>query len=329
MRDNDVAAAVSLYWTPPTHPYDTSARLDTALEGGSIDLTVYGVARGEPLLVTLAVTEAGSYLDLDGEGAEGYEDLGNGKLRVTLPVDRALQNVSIPLMENDVREADGSVTITIEPDPGRSYTPSVGFSELTVPVRDNDTPSTVTISAPDSITEGGTLSYTLTRTWDPGQSWEELSVNVALAQTGDYITWPAGRQPDADGLVTIPVTFAARSLTATLTLETVDDEVSEDNGSVTATILADADGSYVTGADSDHTTRLLDNDPTIISVSAVSAEVTEGTDAQFRFTRIGNTGVATRVGLYAGGLPKIMTDATEATVLTSEDRTVTHLRRLC
>ena len=322
VRDNDVPASASLYWTPPTHPYDTSARLDTALEGGSIDLTVYGVARGEPLLVTLAVTEAGSYLDLDGEGAEGYENLGNGKLRVTLPVGLLIKSVSIPLLENAVREADGSVTITIEPDPDRSYTPSVGFSEITIPIKDNDTPSTVTISAPDSITEGGALSYTLTRTWHPGQSLGGLSVNVELEQTGDYITWPAGRQPDADGRVTIPVTFAARSLTATLTLETVDDEVSEDNGSVTATILADADSSYVTGADSDHTTRLLDNDPTIISVSAVSAEVTEGTDAQFRFTRIGNTGVATRVGLYVGGLPKIMTDATEATVLTSEDRTV-------
>ena len=269
-------------------------------------------------MVTLAVTEVGSYLDLDGEGARGYEDLGNGKLRVTLPVDRAFQNVTIPLMENDAREADGSVTITIEPDPDGSYTPSVGFSEITIPVRDNDTPSTVSISAPDSITEGGALSYTLTRTWDPGQSWKELSVNVALAQTGDYITWPAGRQPDADGLVTIPVTFADRSLTATLALGTVDDEVSEADGSVTATILADAGGSYVTGADSDHATKLLDNDPPVISVSAVSAEVTEGTDAQFRFTRIGNTRVATRVGLYAGGLPKIMTDATRAIVLTSE-----------
>ena len=318
VRDNDVTAAVSLYWTPPTHPYDTSARLDTALEGGSIDLTVYGVARGEPLLVTLAVTEAGSYLDLDGEGAEGYENLGNGKLRVTLPVGLLIKSVSIPLLENAVREADGSVTITIEPDPGRSYTPSVGFSELNIPVRDNDTPSTVSISAPDSITEGGALSYTLTRTWDPGQSLGGLSVNLQLEQTGDYITWPTARQPDADGLVTIPITFADRSLTATLTLETVDDEVSEADGSVTAAILADASGSYVTGADSDHTTRLLDNDPVIISVAAVSTEVTEGTDAQFRFTRIGNTSVATRVGLYAGGLPKIMTDATRAIVLTSE-----------
>ena len=323
VRDNDVPASASLYWSRSFNPF-TGTTLNTALEGHSIYLQVYGFRRatGQPLQVTLSVTEVGSYLDLDGEGASGFEDLGNGKLRVTLREDWAFENVIIPLVENDAREADGSVTFTIEPDPERSYTPSVGFSELTIPIKDNDTPSTVSIAAPDSITEGGALSYTLARTWDPGQSWEELSVDVALAQTGDYITWPTGRQPDADGLVTIPVTFAARSLTATLSLETVDDEVSEDNGSVTATILADADSSYVTGADSDHTTRLLDNDPPTISVSAVSAEVTEGTDAQFRFTRIGNTGVATRVGLYAGGLPKIMTDATEATVLTSEDRTV-------
>ena len=73
-------------------------------------------------------------------------------------------------MENDVREADGSVTITIEPDPERSYTASVGnLATITVPVKDNDTPPTVSISAPDSITEGAQLTYTLTRTWDPGQ----------------------------------------------------------------------------------------------------------------------------------------------------------------
>ena len=180
----------------------------------------------------------------------------------------------------------------------------------------------MSISAADDLTEGAQLSYTLTRTWAPGQIRGELSVNVELAQTGDYITWPTAHQPDADGLVTIPVNFAARSLTATLTLDTVDDQVSEDSGSVTATILADAGDSYVTGADSAHTTQLMDNDPPIISVSAVSAEVTEGTDAQFRFSRSGNTGVATRVGLYVGGLPKIMTDATEATVLASQENTV-------
>ena len=104
--------------------------------------------------MTLAVTEAGSYLDLDGEGAEGYENLGNGKLRVTLPVGLLIKSVSIPLLENAVREADGYVAITIESDPGRSYTPSVGQGTLNIPVRDNDTPSTVTISAPDEHHRG-------------------------------------------------------------------------------------------------------------------------------------------------------------------------------
>ena len=321
VRDNDVPASVSLYWSRPFNPY-TPIQLDTALEGSSIVLGVNARAIGQPLLVTLGVTEVGSYLDLDGAGAFGYENLGNGKLRVTLPVGSYFKNVAIPLLENGVKEADGSVTITVEADPENSYIPRVGFGTLTIPVKDNDTPSTVSISEPDDLTEGAQLTYTLTRTWAPGQSQAELIVNAGLAQTGDYITWPSARQPDADGLVTIPVTFAARSLTATLTLETVDDDVSEADGSVTATILADIDGSYVTGADSEHTTKLLDNDPTIISVAAVSAEVTEGTDAQFRFIRLGDTSVATRAGLYVGGLPKIMTEATEATVRTSQGNTL-------
>ena len=322
VRDNDVPSVITLHWGPPFHPYDPLTGLDTALEGGSINLAVFGLARGEPMLVTLAVTEGASYLDLDGEGAEGYEDLGNGKLRVTLPVGQLIESVSIPLLENAVREADGSVTIIIEPDPTGSYAPSLFQGTLTIPVKDNDTPPTVSLSAADNLTEGAQLSYTLTRTWELGQSYGELSVNVRLAQTGDYITWPTAHQPDADGLVTIPVTFASDSLTATLTLETVDDELSEAEGSVSATIPADAAGSYVTGAGSGHTTRLQDNDLAIISVAAVSAEVTEGTDAQFRFSRVGDTHVVTRVGLWVGGLPKIMTDATEVTVLTSEDKTV-------
>ena len=318
VRDNDVPATVSLYWIRSFHPY-THSNLDTELEGGSISLVVYGRATGQPLQVTLAVTEVGSYLDLDGDGAWGYENLGNGKLLVTLPVDLSFQNVIIPLVENDVREADGSVTITIEPDPERSYTASVQFGEITVPVKDNDTPPTVSISAPDSITEGAQLTYTLTRTWDPGQSRAELTVNVQLEQTGDYISWPTDHQPDANDMVTIPVTIAERSLTGTLTLDTVDDAVSEDNGSVIATILADADGSYVTGADSAHTAKLLDNDPPIISVEAVVAVVTEGANAQYRITRSGNTSGSLRVGLYVTGLPKIMTDATETIVLTSDN----------
>ena len=75
----------------------------------------------------------------------------------------------------------------------------------------------------------------------------------------------------------------------------------------------------MTGADSAHTAKLLDNDPPIISVEAVVAVVTEGTNAQYRITRSGNTSGSLRVGLYVTGLPKIMTDATETIVLTSDN----------
>ena len=318
VRNNDVSATVSLYWSRPFNPYTTTT-LDTALEGSSIVLGVYGRAIGQPLLVTLAVTEVGSYLDLDGEGARGYEDLGNGKLRVTLPVGSSFENVVIPLLDNGVREADGSVTITVEADPERSYIPRVGFGALTIPVKDNDAPSTVSISEPDDLTEGTQLTHTLTRTWAPGQSQGELSVNVRLEQTGDYIAWPTDHQPDANDMVTVPVTIAKGSLTGSFTLETVDDEVSEADGSVTATILAGANGKYVAGTSSAVTTTLLDNDPPTISVEAVAAEVAEGDNSQYRITRSGNTSGSLRVGLYVTGLPKIMTDATETIVLTSDN----------
>ena len=319
VRDNDVAPEVSVYWVLPGHPYDAATSLNTALEGGSIDLLVLGASRGQPLVVTLSVTEVGSYLDLDGEGAKGYQDLGNGKLQVTIPAGQLIKDVSIPLLDNATKGNDGSVTVTVDADPDRNYTPAASLNTLTIPVKDNDTPPTVSLSAADDLTEGGPLSYTLTRTWEPGQSQGQLIVNVQLAETGDYITWPTDYQPDANDMVTIPVTIAKGSLTGTLTLDTADDAVSENAGSVTATVLADTNGKYVAGTSSAVTTTLLDNDPPIISVAAVAGEITEGANAQYRFTRSGNTSGSLRVGLYVTGLPKIMTDATETIVLTSDN----------
>ena len=311
VRDNDVPPSVSVLWVLPDHPFGLDSNLNTALEGGAIDLLVYAAAGSEPLPVTLVVTEVGSYLDIDGAGASGYDDLGNGRLRVTVPANQSIRNVSIPLADNAVQGADGSVTITVENDAGRRYTPSATRNTATIPVKDNDSPSTVSIAGTASITEGDELSYTLTRSWALGQSQGGLSVDVRLAQTGDYISWPTGRLPDADGLVTIPVTIAVGSLTASLTLDTVDDEVSEAPGSATATVLS--------GANSNHTTLLLDDDPQLVSVEAITAEITEGSNAQYRLTRVGDTSGATRVGLYVTGLPKIMTDATETIVLTSDN----------
>ena len=115
------------------------------------------------------------------------------------------------MLDNATKGNDGSVTVTVDADPDRHYIPSARLNTRTIPVKDNDSPSTVSISVAADLTEGAQLSYTLTRAWAPGQDQGQLVANVQLAQTGDYITWPAGHQPDADGQVTIPVTIPLKA----------------------------------------------------------------------------------------------------------------------
>ena len=308
VRDNDVPFEILM-------TSDSYTPLSPMIEGEIAKYLLVHSRISSGLTAYLEFTEGLELLDLGGAGSRGYEHVSGGRIRVELR--GRYTRFSVPTLEDETIGPGGRITLVGRP--GDGYLFSEDWIDWTYRLSDDDSPPSVTLAAPEHVTEGDEVRYTITRTSDAGQSRAELTVNVQLEQTGDYITWPTAHQPDADGLVTIPVNFAARSLTATLTLEIVDDQMSEDNGSVTATILADADGSYVTGADSGHTTRLLDNDLPVISVAAVSAEVTEGTDAQFRFSRSGNTSVATRVGLWVGGLPKIMTDATEAIALTADN----------
>ena len=308
VRDNDEPFEILM-------TSDSYTPLSPLIEGEIAKYLLVHSRISSGLTAYLEFTEGLELLDLGGAGSRGYEHVSGGRIRVELR--GRYTSFSVPTLEDETIGPGGRITLVGQP--GDGYFFSEDWINWTYRLSDDDSPPSVTLAAPVHVTEGDEVRYTITRTSDAGQSRAELTVNVQLAQTGDYITWPTAHQPDADGLVTIPVNFAARSLTATLTLETVDDQMSEDNGSVTATILADAGGSYVTGAASDHTTKLLDNDPPIISVAAVSAEVTEGTDAQFRFSRSGNTSVATRVGLWVGGLPKIMTDATDAIALTADN----------
>ena len=308
VRDNDVPFQILM-------TSDSYTPLSPLIEGEIAKYLLVHSRISSGLTAYLEFTEGLELLDLGGAGSRGYEHVSDGRISVELR--GRYTTFSVPTLEDETIGPGGRITLVGQP--GDGYLFSEDWINWTYRLSDDDSPPSVTLAAPVHVTEGDEVRYTITRTADAGQSRAELTVNVQLEQTGDYITWPTAHQPDADGLVTIPVNFAARSLTATLTLETVDDQVSEDNGSVTASILADVDGSYVTGADSGHTTRLLDNDLPVISVAAVSAEVTEGTDAQFRFNRMGNTSGATRVGLWVGGLPKIMTDATEAIALTADN----------
>ena len=317
VRDNDVLPVVSAYWSRPFRPY-TTTQLNTGREGSDIGIAYLRSADNGPLTVTLSITDPAGLLDLDSQQSYGYQVENDGTLSLDFAEGSRYESVIIPVRDDDTVGPGGSVTIAVLADDEGQYEASSTRGSITIPIADDDSPLTVTLEAPAEVVEGGQVSYTLTRAWEVSGRLDELTVNLRLEQTGDYVTWPQGTAPDANGQVDIPVTFANRALTATIALDTVDDEVSEVDGRLSARLLPPSDNSYTAGSTSPQTTVLRDNEEPRISVEAVAAEITEGASAQYRITRVGDTSEATSVGLYVTGMPKIMTDATEAIVLTSD-----------
>ena len=308
VRDNDEPVSITL--VP-----DADSPLLPLAEG---DIATYVLLyRVNPPVsaVYLEFTEGLELLHLGGTGSRGYVHEGNGRIKVALSGRRATR-FSVPTLENDSIGKGGPITLVGRP--GDGYVFSENWFDWTYRVNDDDSPPSVTLAAPGRVTEGDEVRYTITRTADARQSREEMTVNVQLEQTGDYIAWTEQQQPDTAGRVTIPVTFARRATTATIALDTEDDQATEANGLLSARLLSSSDNKYTVATTTAVVTTLHDNEQPRISVEAVNAEITEGADAQFRFTRVGDSSATTTLGLWVGGLPKIMSTATKAIVLTSQ-----------
>ena len=308
VRDNDEPVSITL--VP-----DADSPLLPLAEG---DIATYVLLyRVNPPVsaVYLEFTEGLELLHLGGTGSRGYVHEGNGRIKVALSGRRATR-FSVPTLENDSIGKGGPITLVGRP--GDGYVFSENWFDWTYRVNDDDSPPSVTLAAPGRVTEGDKVRYTIARTADARQSREEMTVNVQLEQTGDYIAWTEQQQPDTAGRVTIPVTFARRATTATIALDTEDDQATEANGLLSARLLSSSDNKYTVATTTAVVTTLHDNEQPRISVEAVNAEITEGADAQFRFTRVGDSSATTTLGLWVGGLPKIMSTATKAIVLTSQ-----------
>ena len=224
VRDNDVAPAIQVVWNRPAHPV-TLDRLDTAREGGAADFTLLRSLDNGDITVSLTVNDASGYLDIESEDGFGYEVGEAGSLQVRFAAGSRHAFVFIPILDDDVARAEASVTLTVGTDGGGYYVPDPVRGSVTVPIADNDSPLAVNVDAPAEVVEGGQVAYTLNRVWDVRGNLQELTVNLQLEHAGDYIIWPADHQPDANDVVTIPVTFSAGRLTTTLTLDTEDDGV--------------------------------------------------------------------------------------------------------
>ncbi len=243
VADNDVPPPVVL-------PVVTITGGSTIAEGGSTSFTISAdTAPDNPITVNIGLSQSGAF------GATGSST-------VSLSGTSATYTVSVP--NNNIDQADGSVTVTVNS--GTGYT--VGSSSSrTVAIIDNDVPQ-ITISGGSGITEGGTASFTISASPVPASP---ITVNVGVSESGSW---------GASGAATVSVS----STTTTYTISTTNDDVDEPNGSVTATIQSGS--GYTLGSASSATVAVSDNDvppPVVLPVVTISggSTIAEGGSTSF------------------------------------------------
>ena len=232
-------------------------------EGGEATFTL--TATPPPpaaLTVRVKVTQAGGYAKA-------------GKRRVTIPTG-GTATLRIATTDDDVDEADGSVTATLVSRTGYTVAAPPG-NAATVAVADDDDPPApdpeVSIAAGAGVTEGGEATFTLTATPPPPAA---LTVRVKVTQAGSYAK--AGKRQ-----VTIPT-----GGTATLRIATTGDDVDEADGSVTATLVSRTGYTVAAPPGNAATVAVADDDdppaPDPEVSIAAGAGVTEGGEATFTLT---------------------------------------------
>ena len=135
-----------------------------------------------------------------------------------------------------------------------------------------------------SVTEGTGASFTLTASPAP---IAHLPVSVSVHQFGHYLA--SGERG------TRTVTIAANQTSSAFTVATVNDEIDEHNGSVTATVLSGT--GYTKGTPSARSVAINDNDDPSVSLGAASYRVTEGVAVRVTLNLVAARPSATTVGI--------------------------------
>ena len=200
----------------------------------------------DDVTVTVAVTQTGTFLS--GTPPTSVAVAPNGSTVLRVPTDN-----------DDRTEKDGSVTVRIVARDAYSVHSTKGRD--TVAVKDND--RTVWLRRqPATRVEGEPVRFTVHRT---GQG--ARTVRVDVTQDGDFLS------SDQPGRRT--VRFGNSESEKSFTVTTVNDNLDEADGSVTATIVARA-AEYAIGTPATVTTIVTDDD--LSAVSLVHRDIPRATD---------------------------------------------------
>ena len=213
------------------------------------------------LSVASSKTVTAEYETGTGTATKG-EDYEGTTGTLTFPALETAQTIRVPIIDDDLDEAAETFTVMLI----NASNATIGISEATGEIVDNDLPVVNVAADPTAVEEGQIVTFTLTRM---GDLTVPLTVPVSVTEHGAFL---------ADGTPT-EATFATNAAIITLPVATVDDEVDEVNGAVTATIADNA--THRAGDMASATVPVTDNDVHGVTVTPTVLTIPEGGSASY------------------------------------------------
>ncbi len=227
-------------------------------EGGHATFTVkVAPAPATSLTVSLNVAQDGDFVGIGELGSKTVEISTSGTADYT-----------VPTVNDDSDEPDGAVIVEVQS--GSRYVPADDPDNVgTVVVQDDDSPM-VSITGGNAVTEGGTAMFTVSAVQAPATT---LTLNLTVAQTGDFAA--AGEL----GSKTIEI---GTSGTNNYTVATVQDEVDESDGTITATLQMGMGYVVSDSPDDEATVKVADDDTRGLRTAPTALTVLEGASRTYR-----------------------------------------------
>ncbi len=219
-------------------------------------------ARASATAIPFTTATSGS-----GSAATAGTDFQTTTGTVTIPAGATTSTIAVPILADTIDEPDEQLTVTLTGAP-----PEVVIADTTGTGRigDDDAIPTLRVNDSEILESSGTAPVTVQLL--PARP---VATAVAYTTTGGTATATAGADYQAStGTVTIP----AGATAATVQIAVLDDTADESNETISVTITAPAG---VTGADTNATVRLVDDDgppiaPPTHTLRVNDAEVLEG-----------------------------------------------------
>ena len=252
--------------TPAPPEVSLSTLTSSVVEGITVTMTLTStiVAPSNGLVVSYSKGQVGNFFTTSFSGSDS----------VTILSGETTKNIEFATHDDNVDEANGSFTISLVASSG--YTLGSDSSE-TVQVTDNDDPPVLTIADAPAVVEG-TDDYAVFTITASNPVEEARTINVEISGWVHFI--PSGQTPST-------TTLEANSSTATLRIPIEDDEVDEDNGVISVTIVTPTNpDDYQLSSSRIAGVSVTDNDDPlpVVSLSTNTRSVTEGATVTITLT---------------------------------------------